>query len=132
MKKTFKEIMEADYVVSGILGKNSSLQNSKFNYAWKKFIKMNIEKLLKERNEKLVEARIDNALEDENKALITDKDTIRGYKYSKEGLKQCIRKETEIVEKYDDKEIEIKPYFCESLPELTDEEKELLKGLIIK
>lgn len=134
VKKTFKQLRDADFLVGLLYKDNPELEKGKFGYAWKRFINKNYMKHLKEFQNELLDVRIDNALEDEKtKALLTDATNPRGYKYSKEGLKAVIKKENEITDKWEDKEIEVEPYILpiESLPELNEDEREELTGILI-
>lgn len=133
MKKTFKELQEVDVLVGSLYQKDKTLEKSKFGYAYKRFIEKNYVPIIKERQERLIDVRIDNALEDKNtKEILTDKESNRGYKYSKEGLKKCIKDERKVMEEFEEKEIEIEPFISSFVPQLDEEQKEILNGLIIE
>ena len=132
MKITLKRISEADNLARLVIARNKDGQRSKFFYAWKRFCDKNYSSYVQELQEQLTLVRISNALEDANKAIITDKENMRGYKFSKEGLKKCIEEENKLIKEFQEKEVEAEPYFCLSLPEMSDEEKEVFKGMIIK
>ena len=132
MKKTFLELLQVDGVVGALYKANPELRESKFGYAYNKFYKDNIQPTSELLAEEINLARIDNALEDEKtKAIIRDEKSPRGYAYSKEGEKAVIAAEKTISQKFEQKEIEIKPYISSYIPEMTEEQKELLKGLVI-
>jgi hypothetical protein len=134
MKKLFKELIEIDELVGELYSKDKTLENSKFGYAYNRFTKKNISPIVKERNEKILYVRINNALEDKNtKEILKDHmDPVRGYKYSKDGLSKCIEEERKIMSEYEEKEFEVEPYISSLVPEgLSDEQKELLKGILI-
>ena len=136
MTKTFKELQEVDQLVAFLYAKDKTLSQSKFGYAYKRFSEKYYFLFVKELQEKIQDIRVDNALEDKNtKEILIDKDNNRGYKYTKEGLKNCMKLERELLEEYDKKEIEVEPYITSwtgsEYTILTDEEKELLKGIIL-
>lgn len=136
MKTTFKKLQEIDSVVAGLYTKNPTLKEGKFGYAYKRFYEKNYEKVLEEYRAELADIRIDNALEDEKtKAILKDLDSRgRGFQYSKESLKAVLKAERGLDEKWNAKEIEVEPFFIkpENLPELTENQVELLKGTIIE
>ena len=132
MKKTFKDLLQIDSVVAELYKQFPELPQTKFGYAYKKFYKKNYEPISKEFAEEIQDSHIDNALEDDKtKALILDEKSATGYAHTREQWK-AIRKATkEITEKYENKEIEITPYISSYIPELTEEQKEILTGYII-
>ena len=116
MKKTFKELQEIDLIVGGIYHRKPELRNTKFGYAYKRFVKKNYQPLVDEKT----------------KEILIDRLNPRGYKYSKEGLKQVIKDENQISNKFDLKETEIEPFLSSYIPEdLTEEETEILTGIVI-
>jgi hypothetical protein len=134
MKKTYKEFKDIDILIGKILKRNPAIKNSKFGYACEKFAEKNYVSVAKKLIEKIYDIRLQNALEDPQtkEVKIDTNPASRGFKFSKEGLINCIKQEREIIEEFDKKEIEIEPYFCISIPEeITKEEKEKLKGLLI-
>ena len=133
MKKTFKELQEIDLIVGGIYHRKPELRNTKFGYAYKRFVKKNYQPLVDEYQLELQDVRIENAMVDEKtKEILIDRLNPRGYKYSKEGLKQVIKDENQISNKFDLKETEIEPFLSSYIPEdLTEEETEILTGIVI-
>lgn len=133
MKKTFKELQTIDGVVGGMYKKNPELRDTKFAYAYKRFYEKNYSPTLKEFTEQVNDSYINNALVDEKtQALLTDQENSRGFKYSKDGLKQVMRDENRISEEFNSKEIEITPFISVYIPEnLTEEEKEVLTGIVL-
>ncbi len=132
MKKTYEELLEIDNIVGGLYKDNPVLKESKFGYAYTKFYKLNIEKVQKEFNEELQDIGINNALEDEKtKAIILDEKSATGYAHSKEQLKQYLKEYREVKERFLAKEIDVKPYISPLVPEMTNEQKDILTGLII-
>jgi len=131
--KTFKELREFDAVVSSLFEANPDLKNTKFFHAVKKFNEKNYIPLLKEYRSEIENVQIDNALVDEKtKALSINTESVRGFNYSKEGLKQVIKEEQRVINEFDKKEIEIEPYICKELPEgLTEDQIEVLTGILI-
>ena len=133
--KTFRELQEVDTLVGSLYGKNPELKDSKFGYAYKRFVDKNYMSHLKEFQYELNDVRIDNAMEDPNtKEVLRDPTNTRGFRYTKEGLKKVIGQENEITTRWDVKEIEVEAFACptESLPTLTEGQTELLKGIVIK
>lgn len=132
-KRTFKDLSELDQLVGMAYQRDDKLKNTKFGYAYKKFTEKNYIPLVKEFQEEIQNVRIDHALEDPTtKEILSDKNNFRGYRYSKAGLKQVMVEERKIVDKWNEKEVEIIPYICASIPEeLEPEEIEKLKGLVL-
>ncbi len=133
MKKTFKELLEADAVVGKMYIVTPELKESKFGYAWKRFYEKNIQKTMNEYREQMIDCYIQNALEKDGR-IVTDKDSARGYGYSKQGLLDCIKAEKVIEEKFDAIEIEVLPHIVSesSFPQsITDYEREILTGLVL-
>jgi hypothetical protein len=132
MTKTFKELQEVDALVGELYVKDKTLQASRFGYAYKRFSDKNYSPLIKELQDEMFMIRINNALENpQTKEVLVDATSKRGFKFSKAGLTQCIKDENVLMEKFNEKEIEIKPYVSTLVPELAEEETELLKGLVI-
>lgn len=133
IKKTFKELGEVNELVGELYKNDPKLKDTKFGYAFKRFMEKNYEPTNKEMQEKLIDVRIDNALEDKlTKEIMMDKTNSRQMKYSKDGLKKCIAAERKIYDEFDGIEIEIIPFITTQIPTvLIDEQKEVLKGLII-
>jgi len=132
IKKTFKDLEEIDSIVGSIYHKNPEIKDTKFGYAYKRFSEKNLIPIFKQYNELLSDIRIENALEDEKTKAILHKEGGRGFEYSKEGLKAVIKAERELGKEWNDKEFEIEPYIIseENLPELNDEQKEILEGVL--
>lgn len=132
-KKTFKELLEVDNVVGRLYQKDPEIRNTKFGYAYTQFHKKNYTPTLEKYQEEILLARIDNALEDEKtKRVLEDKENIRGFQFSKEGLRNVILKEKELETKWLAMEIEIEPYISKFVPEeLSEEDREVLTGLVI-
>ena len=133
MKKTFEELKEVDVMVAQLYKKDETLKNGKFGYGWSKFYKKNINPTQEELVDKITDNQVENALtDDKTKELL--KGTDNNYKYSKEGMKALLEANRKLMKEFDEKEIEVIPYFIksENLPELTEEQKEELKNLIIE
>ncbi|HLD92209.1 MAG TPA: hypothetical protein VI795_02300 [Patescibacteria group bacterium] len=133
MTKTFKELQEVDQLVASLYAKDKVLSQSKFGYAYKRFSDKFYFPVVGELKQKLQDIRVDNAMEDKNtKEILVEKENVRGFKYTKEGLKNCIKQERELFEEYDKKEIEFEPFISSYVPEgLTEDETLLLKGVLI-
>lgn len=133
IKKTFQELKDLDQLVAILYQKNKELPNTKFGYAYKRFVEKNYLPAAREFNADIEGVRIDSALEDPTtKALMTDEKDVRGYKYSKQGKKDVIAAEQKLIKEWNDKEIECVPYISVYVPEdLTQEEKEALTGILI-
>jgi hypothetical protein len=132
MKKLFKDLQEIDSLVGELYGKNPELKQSKFGYAYKRYSAKNYEPIVKDFRDELEGIRIDNALEDDKThEILTDRANSRGYKYSKEGLKAVIDAEKKLIEKFNDKEVEVTPFITTNIPEeISTELKELLTGIL--
>ena len=136
MKKTYQELVEIDQAVGILYKEDPTLKDKKFGYAYQKTAERSYLKLNKQLSEEMEDARIDFASEDEKtKVILRDENpNSRGYQYSKDNLKLLVKKEREIFNKYLEKEIEFEPYFCnkDSLPELTEYQIELFKGILFE
>lgn len=133
MKKTFKELGEIDQMIAQLYKEIPQLSDTKFGYAYTRFADKNFSPTFKKFMAELQDARIDNALVDEKtQAILTDPENIiRGFKYSKEGLKAVMKAEEKIIDKYNELEIDIEPYTATFVPPLTEKQTEMLKGLLI-
>ncbi len=133
MIKTFKELKEVDNLVGTLFAKNPTLRDSKFGYAYKRFVQKNFMPVATEFNEALVAVRVDCAMEDPiTKEVLADPANPRGFKYDKTGLKQVMFEESLLVKKWDELEIEVTPYLSPMIPEgLTEEETAILAGLVL-
>lgn len=133
MIKIFKELRDIDQLVANLYTRNETIKKGKFGYYYTKFYKKNIQPTIDEKEEKLADARLENALTDEKtkEVLYTDI-TNTAYKFDKEGTKRLIQFNRALQKEYDAKEIEIVPVVSIEIPsELSDEEKEELRGLVI-
>ena len=131
--KTLKELFYIDQLVGQLYKKDEKLRDTKFGYCYKRFVDKNLIPVMKERNEKIQDIQISNALDNKDTGeVITDHTNSRGFKYSKESLKKCIKEENELIEKYSKKEIKVEPFISSYVPlELSDEEREMLSGILI-
>lgn len=135
VKRTFKQLREADLVVGDLFIENKELPKGKFGYAWKRFVDSSYAKIIREYQQKISDIRIDNALEDKiTKEILRDKENSRGYKYTKASEKKVIAQENELRDEWDSKEFDVESYYClpENLPSLNDYQREKLLGIIIK
>lgn len=130
MIKTFTELGEVDEVVGNLYKKIPGLKETKFGYAYTKFYRKNYEVLLNELKEEYQTIAIDNALEDDKTKAIL-KDDKGDYLYSKEGKKKLLADQKKIIEEFESKEITITPYISSYVPEMDEEERSILTGLII-
>lgn len=133
MKKTFKDLLEADLVVGALYEKNPTLKDTKFGYAWTRFYTKNIEPTRKEMNEELMDARVEYALTDtKTLALVLDEKSRTGYAHSKDDFKKLLTQERKIFDSYTKKEIEVEPHISSEIPkDITEIELESLKGLVL-
>lgn len=133
IKRTIKEIQEIDQIVAGLYGKDAKLQQGKFGYAYKRFVEKNYQPAITRLQEKLADVRVDFALTDPtSKELLLDKENARGYKYDKDGMKKVMEAERKLAKDWETEEITITPFISKEVPkELSDEQKEILKGIII-
>lgn len=134
MTKTFKQLQEVDSMIGDLYKEKPKLKDTKFGYAYKRFSDKNYAPAVREFQDELAICRVENALEDPStKEVLIDRMNVRGYKYSKAGLKACMEQETKIVDKWDVKEIEVIPFYTKDIPaELIEDQIELLKGIIFE
>ena len=133
MTKTFKELRDLDLLIGDLYAKDPSINDTKFGYAYKRFVKKNVQPVYEKYQEALADVRIANALEDPiTHEILVDKESYRGYKFSREGLQKVIKEERSITEDWDKREIEVDPFLSPYVPEsLTEEMKDQLTGLVI-
>lgn len=132
--RKFEDLEELNGLVGTLWAKDKTIENTKFGYAFKSFMKKNYIPTEKERQEKINDIRINNALENKDTKEIlrdTDRTNLRGFKYSKEGLKKCVKEERKVNDEFYATEIEITPVISSFVPEMEEYLKELLKGLVI-
>jgi len=131
--KTFKHLSELDKNVGYLYGVTPSLGETKFGYAYKRFVEKNYKKIYQDYVNEITFIRIDNALEDqETKMVLRSKEDSRGFQYSKEGLKAVIKAEQDLDASWEQKEFEVEPFIVKELPfALTENLKELMFGLLI-
>ncbi len=133
IKRTFKELQEVDAMVGGLYQAKPTLKDSKFGYAYKRFTEKNYAPLVRDFNEELMGVRVQYALEDDKtKEVLIDRMNPRGFKYSKEGLKNVMMEERKLSEKWDVKEVVITPFLSPTIPEgLTEDQEKMLSGLVL-
>ena len=136
IERTFEELIKIDNMMGSMFRVNPKLLEGKFGYAYKRFSEKNLSQHLKQFREELTDIRIEHALTDEKtKEIIFDKESDRGFKYSKEGLKEVLKAERKLDEKWDKKVIKIVPYIMANDGlvdvELTEIQKEAFTGLFI-
>lgn len=138
MKKTFEEMKKIDAIYGELIERSGKegrdFKATKLGYAFKRFSEKNLVKPFGEFNETLQDMRIDNALvDDKTKAVLFTADG-KNYQNTKEQLKTVLKRSKEIGEEWDKKEFEIIPFICSDLGdvEFTEDEVELLKGVIIE
>lgn len=131
--RKFKELNEVDTLVGKLYTIDPNLKKTKFGYAYERFVKMNFMPTWKERESEIQLSNLNFALEDKNtKEVLVDVTNPRGYKYTKENLKDAFNAEKKIKAEYEEKQIEIKPFISSYVPEnLEEDERELLTGLIL-
>jgi len=134
IKKTFKELGTIDNMIGSLYRKHEKLERTKFGYAYKRFADKNFYPHAEKYQQDLGMIRIDNAMEDKDtKEVLVDRSNQRGFKYTKQGLKDCIKAEIKLNNEWDEKEIEIEPYMSSMIPaELSEEEVNMLRGLVFE
>lgn len=132
--KTFQELQEIEQMIGNLYAQHPTIKETKFGYAYKRFVDKNYVPTLKNFQDEIEGIRIDNALENETtKEILLDRTNPRGYKYSREGLKKTIEAERKSIEEWNKKQIGITPFISSYIPpELNGEQKEMLEGLVIK
>jgi len=132
MKKTYKQLREANEIINILFVKNKDIEKTKFGYACIKFIKKNFSPIFTEMQEKLTDFRVENALTDEKTKEILYTSDGKNYKFDREGLKKVIEFNRKLEKEYEAKEFDVESYIAKKdIPELTEDETEILKGLII-
>ncbi len=134
MTKTFKELQDIDQVVGAIYARVPTIKDTKFGYAYKRFVDKTYMPVVREYQDAIGEARLDFALEDpKTKEVIIDRTNSRGYKYTKADLKELIKAEKRIADEFDERAIEVISHYCKTVPpELTEDEVAELKGIIFE
>lgn len=132
MKITFERLTDIDQVVTKLFTDKPDLDKTKFGYAFNKLAKKYIGVAFDEYRDALQDIRIEHALTDEKtQEILHDRSNPRGFKYSKDGLKSVIKAEKALIDEYKKKEYDIEPFIAEVPCELTEEQKEILKGVLI-
>ena len=134
MKITFEDLRKFNQVTANLFARKSVYRESKLGYAIKRFTDINLIKIFNEYNNELEMARIDHCLADPitKAVMLASGGSQRMYQYSKEGLKAVLKAELDLIEKWDKKEFEVKPWICLEPPkDLTEEEMETMKRLVI-
>ncbi len=132
MLKKFKELQEIDEIVGGLYKKNPALPNGRFGYWYNKFYKKNVTPILTEIGEKIADIRLDNAMVDEKTKEILYSEDKQSYKITKDGMKKVNEQTRALHKEYEEKEVDVTPMISSEVPvELQEEDKELLKGLLI-
>lgn len=134
MTKTFKELQKIDNMVAELYRDNATLEKTKFGYAYKRFAEKNYYPKAREYNEAIQLLSVDNALEDTTTGeILVDRANLRGFKFSKQGLKSVMKQENDLQKVWDAKEFEVEPYISSYIPkELTEEQFEMLKGIVLE
>lgn len=134
MTKTFKELMEIDNEI-GLMYKNDpNLEGTKFGYNYKRFAEKNWYPQSKAYNDVLGDIQVENArIDPATQKIMQDPISVRGFEYTKDGLKAVILAERRLRDEWEVKEIDVEPRLCapENVPELTSKQKELFSGVII-
>lgn len=134
MKKTFKELRDIDLMVGGLYGEFPHLKKTKFGYAYKRFIDKSYQPIFNEFQDEINSCRIDNALENPiTKEVMLDKENPRGFKYSRDGLRNCIEQEKKISKNWESREVEVTPFIIPVIPdELNEFQVDQLRGIIFE
>lgn len=127
IKIKFEKVLEINSAINKKF-LDPTFENTKFGYACKKFIKKNLLKSFQEFDDENEVLKIEHALIDEKTKEIL-RDEKGNYKFSKEETLVLMNLRKSLVEKWNDKEIEVEPYIVSDLPDLTEEEKELFKDI---
>jgi len=134
LKKTYLELLEIDAIIAKLFKKNPKLKDGKFGYGYERFFKLNLEKIMNEMEEKRQDIRTENALTDKStgELLYTDlNNQQRNYRYDKAGMMKMNLEMRVLNKEYENKSYEVIPYFISEMPEILDEERELLVGCLI-
>ena len=131
MKKTFKELLEINQIYAELL-KEEDFKGTKLEYAFKRFNEKNLKNIFTDYNDALQDNRIENALTDPTTGAILYDKSGQNFQYSKEGLKNVLKKNKKTTEEWDNKEFEITPFICkDNVIEFNEEETALLTGVIL-
>ena len=122
MRKTYLELFELNQFAGSWLKKNEG--ESKMSYAIKKIGKR-LKTIFEYYNEKINEIGINNCSVDDKQNII--KDEKGELVFTKENLIKKNKESKALLST----EVEIEPYICTEIPELTEEEKEVFEGILI-
>lgn len=130
MKKTFLELQDIDGVVGKLYQADPTLKDTKFGYAYTRFSSKNYEPAVKKFNEDMQDLAVKHALDDTTtKALLKDD---RGqYQYSKEGQIAMQKEQRALLVLKNTELIEVEPYLSPLSPEMTIEQFEILKDVLV-
>lgn len=127
---TFELLLDINGAINNLFAE-PTFANTKFGYACKKFVQKNVVKPIADYDEEIMLCRVNNALTDEKTGELLQ-DEKGNYKFNKEGTIAFMQQSKEIRAKWLAKEVEIEPYIVTDLPELTDEQTELFKGVFFE
>ena len=134
MKKTFNDLFILDQFVGSLLKENAELINTKFGIAYKKHLDKNYSPLIENRKDGINDIYLEHALTDATTgAVLFDKESDFGYKFSKEGFKKSQEDVKEWVKKFGVTEYECEAIACKELPKSFDKTpvKEIVEGLFV-
>lgn len=135
MKKTYREVNEFSAVATAYTMQHAD-SDTKFKYALTRMLKQ-IRPLLEDLQERLSDLNVEFAATDRDEEkndegreplgiLLTDE---RGqFRYTKKGL--IARNKAHRAVMHED--VEIEPYYASDIPELTDSEREVFTGFVLR
>jgi hypothetical protein len=137
MKKTYQELIEIDGIIARLYAEDLNIRKGKFGYAYTKFHTKNIAPVQKEMREKLEDLQVDNALTDEKTGELLYGEPAPNqqkgdFKFNKEGMKKLTFETRALIKEFQEKEIEIEPFFSSVIPAgLSVEDIDALRGCVI-
>lgn len=123
MQKSYGEMNQFIGAANAWLERNPN--ESKFSYAIKKVVKSCL-KLLGEYQEQVEEISITHCAVDKDGVILRDERG--GFRYTKDELKKRNKKVNDLFKSA----VEIEPYFATEIPKLTEEEREVFLGFVLK
>lgn len=125
MKKTYREVNEFSAVATAYTVQHADSGNTKPKYGLTQMLKR-LRGRIEDLQERLSDLNVEHAAVDDKGVLLTDE---RGqFRYTKEGLLARNKAHRAVM----NEEVEIEPYYITDFPDLTDAERDVFTGFVLR
>ena len=130
---SFEEMVNLNGRYMLFVRNNTIISNTRFGIAFRYFIEDSCEKVLDKYNKDVRLIALDNALTDKDSGAVLFSKTGKDYLYDKSGLKNKLKEEEELYEKWKTKKFEVeKVYFVGEYPkQLSDADLKNVKDFVV-